>query len=122
MTPLTPQSESCGREAALFASQFIPVARTKPDDPALSFRTERGSASAGDHLVHLHDRFDLRVVGDVAHDLRTMLGERILEFAGRVEVEVRDREIGRRLAAGGIGRAVLRRIKHRQSMHGFLPA
>ena len=49
--------------------------------------------SARHHLVHLHDRFDLRVVRDVAHDLRAMLGERFLKFIDRIELEIGDGEI-----------------------------
>jgi hypothetical protein len=51
-------------------------------------------ASARQHLVHLHDRFDLRVIGDVAKYLRAMFGERFLKVLKRVELEIGDGEIG----------------------------
>ena len=74
--------------------------------------TRRGRASSGrslneaptsarHDLVHLHDHFNLRVVGDVAHDLRAMLGERGLKFVAGIEFEIGDGEIWR-LAASGI--------------------
>jgi hypothetical protein len=52
------------------------------------------------HLVHLHDRFNLRVIWNVADDFRAMLGERLLKLAGGAEFDVRDGEIGRLAPAG----------------------
>jgi hypothetical protein len=48
----------------------------------------------------LHDHFNLRVVGDVAHDLRAMLGERGLKFVAGIEFEIGDGEIWRLPPAG----------------------
>jgi hypothetical protein len=48
----------------------------------------------------LYDLFNIRVIGDVAHDLRAMLGERLLKFIGRVKLEIGDREIRRLVATG----------------------
>ena len=89
MKPITPWGESCSVRKLRF--QLAVVARTKPKSSYLGpagqtmragasrsvLRRNEASASARHHLVHLHDRFDLRVVGDVAHDLCAMLGERV---------------------------------------------
>jgi hypothetical protein len=45
-------------------------------------------------------RFDLRVVGNVAYDLRAVLGQRFLKLVSGVEFEIRDGEIGRLSPAG----------------------
>src|SRR5580658_6058146 len=72
-----------------------PDRRVGPDGPHAAFGGEEGPASARHDLVHLHDRFDLRVVGNVAHDLRAVLGKRLLKFVSGVELKIGDGEIGR---------------------------
>src|SRR5471030_251392 len=80
------------------------IIEAKPSLMALS-RTDGPRYSARQHLVHLHDRFDLRVIGDVAQYLRAMFGERFLKILKRFELEIGDGEIGR-LVTGRIRHAL----------------